>query len=399
MPRLEDLKRPIRIGIDGRRLGPRLKGIGRYIWELCRGLDRTLPEARFFLYAPKAVPLPQISARWSMRIDNSPLGRLLPNNFWLAARAGLMSRCDHLDAFWAGTGLLPLLGLKGRAVLTVHDIVHKVAPDTMDSRALWAARLFFSASLAKADAIVSNSIGTATRLEKSFGCKVAAIVRPGLSNVFQRSSEQQKQAVFARYQVTHPYLLSVSTWEPRKGLEPLIRAFVRMKAEGRIGNRRLLLVGDRGWKDLPIITLTRGSQEVRCLGFVDDASLAALYTGADAFIYPSTYEGFGMPVLEARACGTQIVTSNIPELREAGGNDAIYVAPTEDGIRAGICLAIERRTTSAVDWRDWNWSKSASILAGVLTDRQPCARSSGAEMTKSVSKGVGNGTAVKGLRT
>jgi glycosyltransferase involved in cell wall biosynthesis len=91
-----------------------------------------------------------------------------------------------------------------------------------------------------------------------------------------------------------------------------------------------------------------------------------LYSGADAFIYPSTYEGFGMPVLEARACGARIVTSNIPELREAGGDDAIYVVPTEDGIREGISRAIERCATSVVDWQDWSWTGSASILAGVL---------------------------------
>jgi glycosyltransferase involved in cell wall biosynthesis len=366
MLRREELRRPVRIGIDGRRLGPKLKGIGRYIWELCKGLDKSLPGAQFFLYAPKSPHLPAISSRWSLRIDDSPLGRRLPNNLWLVARVGLMSRRDRLDAFWAGTGLLPLLGLKSRAVLTVHDVVQKVAPETMDRHALWAARLFFSASLARADAIVSNSLGTADRLEKGYGYRVAAVVRPGLSKVFQRRSEHETRAVLAHYELTQPYLLSVSTWEPRKGLEPLIRAFLRMKADGAIGGRELLLVGDRGWNDSPIIELTRGSQAVRSLGFVDDSSLAALYSGADAFIYPSTYEGFGMPVLEARACGARIVTSNIPELREAGGDDAIYVVPTEDGIREGISRAIERCATSVVDWQDWSWTGSASILAGVL---------------------------------
>jgi glycosyltransferase involved in cell wall biosynthesis len=373
MLRRGDLGRPVRIGIDGRRLGPKLKGIGRYIWELCRGLDKTLPEAKFFLYSPKSVQLPAISSRWSLRVDDSPFGRRLPNNLWLAARVGLMSRHDDLDAFWAGTGLLPLLGLKSRTVLTVHDVVQKVAPETMDRHARWAARLFFAPSLAKADAIVSNSYGTADRLEKGFGYKVAAVVRPGLSKVFQRRSEHQTRAVLARYEVSHPYLLSVSTWEPRKGLEPLIRAFLRMKADGTIGDRELLLVGDRGWNDSRIIQLARGNQAVRSLGFVDDSSLAALYSGADAFVYPSTYEGFGMPVLEARACGTRVVTSNIPELREAGGDDAIYVVPTEGGIREGIALAIQRRAKSAVDCRDWSWTMSASILAGVLLNTRDIA--------------------------
>ena len=365
---LGESRRPVRIGIDGRRLGPRLKGIGRYIWELCKSLDSILPTAQFFLYSPKRLNLPVISPRWSLRVDGSPLGRRLENNVWLVARAGMMSWRDNLDAFWAGTGLLPLIGLKTRGVLTVHDLMHRVAPETMNLNALWAARLFFSRSLAKADAIVSNSAGTAHRLEASFGYKAAAVVRPGLSRVFQPRSASQTRAALVRYRVSQPYLLGVSTWEPRKGLELLIRAFRRMKAGGAIPNHTLLLVGERGWKDSSIIELARDSESIVSLGFVDDISLAALYSGTDAFIYPSTYEGFGMPVLEARACGARVVTSDIPELREAGGDDAIYVAPTEQGIYSGISLAVEAAAPKPVDWRDWNWTLSASVLAEVLLD-------------------------------
>jgi glycosyltransferase involved in cell wall biosynthesis len=360
---------PVRIGIDGRRLGPRLKGIGRYVWELCKGLNTVLPAARFFLYSPKSLNLPSISPRWSLRVDGSPLGRRLPSNLWLVTRVGLMSRRDNLDAFWAGTGLLPLIGLKTRGVLTVHDLVQRVAPETMNLQALWAARLFFLRSLAKADAVVTNSAGTAHRLETSFGYKAAAVVRPGLSRVFQPRSANETRTVLIRYGVTQPYLLSVSTWEPRKGLEPLIRAFRRMKAEGLIPNHKLLLVGERGWKNSSIIELARNTESVVNLGFVDDMSLAALYSGTGAFIYPSTYEGFGMPVLEARSCGARVVTSDIPELREAGGEDAIYVAPTEQGICSGILLALKAAAAKPVDWRDWNWTISASALAEVLLDR------------------------------
>jgi glycosyltransferase involved in cell wall biosynthesis len=359
---------PVRIGIDGRRLGPRLKGIGRYVWELCKGLDRVLPAARFFLYSPNSLNLPSISPRWSLRVDGSPLGRRLPSNLWLVARVGLMCGRDHLDAFWAGTGLLPLIGLKTRGVLTVHDLVQRVAPETMNLQALWAARLFFWRGLAKADAVVTNSAGTAYRLETSFGYKAAAVVRPGLSRVFQPRSANETRAVLIRYGVTQPYLLSVSTWEPRKGLAPLIRAFRRMKAQGMLPNHKLLLVGERGWKNSSIIELAMNTESVVSLGFVDDMSLSALYSGTDAFIYPSSYEGFGMPVLEARACGARVVTSDIPELREAGADDAIYVEPTEQGICSGISRAVEAAPAKPVDWRDWNWTISASVLAEVLLD-------------------------------
>jgi glycosyltransferase involved in cell wall biosynthesis len=278
----------------------------------------------------------------------------------------VLSRRDRLDVFWGGTGLLPLVGLNTPTVLTVHDVVHRVAPQTMDFSALWATRLFFASSLAKADAIVSNSAGTAERLVASFGYKTAAVVRPGLSEVFQPHPEAHTDSVLTRHGVERPYLLSVCTWEPRKGIETLIRAFLGMKAEGQLADHKLVLVGERGWKDSPIIELARSSESIVSLGYVDDISLAGLYNGASAFIYPSSYEGFGMPVLEARACGTRVVTSDTPELREAGGEDAIYVDPTETGVRTGISLALEIETAPPVDWRDWDWTRSASILAKVL---------------------------------
>jgi glycosyltransferase involved in cell wall biosynthesis len=260
------------------------------------------------------------------------------------------------------------MGLNSRAVLTVHDVVERVAPQTMDRHARWASRLFFQRSLARADAIVSNSAGTAERLETSFGYQVAAVVRPGISEVFRPRSEKRTLAVLARYKVNRPYLLSVSTWEPRKGLEQLIHAFLRMKSEGLIPHHKLVLVGDRGWKDSTIVELAGKSEAVVSLGFVEDASLAALYGGAEAFLYPSVYEGFGMPVLEARACGARVVTTDLPELREAGGDDAIYISPTEEGIRSGINRAVAAVAARPIDWRDWNWAGSASILAQVLLD-------------------------------
>jgi glycosyltransferase involved in cell wall biosynthesis len=365
----------MRIGIDGRRLGLRPKGIGRYIWELCNGLDEVLPNAQFFLYTPRSLNLPQISNRWSFRVDESPFRRL-PSNLWLVVGAGRLAQRDEVDCFWSGSGLLPLVGVRARTVLTIHDLVHKVAPETMDTRALWATRLFFRLSVANASALVTNSEGTARRLEEYFGYKVAAIVRPGLSRFFQSKSEYEIQQILADYKVTKPYLLAVATWEPRKGLDLLIKAFLNMKAEGLVRDYRLVLVGERGWKYTAVADLVRrNSDAILSLGFVNDVALAGLYRGAEAFVFPSKYEGFGMPVLEARACGAAVITSDLPELREAGGEAGIYIEPTEEGIRNGILTAPKRRPAQGLDWQDWSWSKSAAILAQVLlgpTSRGSC---------------------------
>src|SRR5271166_5978532 len=351
-------------------LRPRPKGVARYIWELCKALDKVLPDARFFVYSRKPiVPMPDISSRWSWRCDLSPVGARIPNSIWGASRLGHIAQRDNLDVFWGGTGLLPLVGLRSRTVLTVYDFVYKLAPETASNRTLWAMRLFFSASVRRADQITSISLGTARRLEAAYPKRVNAIVRPGLSATFRPRPGAEVRTLLQRYGIVQPYLLSVGTLEPRKGLHRLVPAFLSLLQEGRLKDHCLVMAGERGWKDDSIVQLVKSSARIHPLGFVDDDALSALYTGADALVFPSSYEGFGMPVLEALACGTRVVATDIPELREAGGRDAIYVPPTVDGIRDGIIRALKADRPKPLDSGDYSWLRSAKNLANVLSDQ------------------------------
>ena len=168
-------------------------------------------------------------------------------------------------------------------------------------------------------------------------------------------------------QFDHPYILAVATWEPRKNLELLIKTFLDMKMQGLLGEHKLVLVGGRGWKDQRLADIISGTDSVIPLGYLPENQLAPLYTGADVFVFPSVYEGFGMPILEARACGTRIVTSDVPELHEAGGNDAIYVQPSLDKIRQGILDALLReKQVHSGDPKLPSWEVGASILATAL---------------------------------
>ncbi len=362
-----------RIGIDARMLGPRPKGIARYIWELCRPLDQLMPDAEFFLYSRRPLDLPTISARWHQRVDMSA-ARRLPSSLWGVARAGLLARRDNLSVFWGGTGLIPLIGLDAPSVLTVHDLVHSLEPHTTSARARWAARLFFRASVSKADFVVCNSAGSARRLRDSLGRTADAVVRPGVIDTFRKKDEGEVARVLGRFGLRKPYLLAVGTWEPRKGLQRLIPAFLALVDEGRLQNYLLVLAGERGWKDKGIVRLVKaGGQRIRPLGYVDDDSLAALYSAADALVFPSSYEGFGIPVLEARACGTRVVTTDSPELREAGGTDAIYVPPTEEGIRAGILEALGSAAPRPLRPNAERWVASARIFADILASKPPIA--------------------------
>jgi glycosyltransferase involved in cell wall biosynthesis len=281
-----------------------------------------------------------------------------------------MARKDRVDVFWGGTGLIPLIGLSARSVLTVHDLVYKIIPEAMSRKARWTMNMFFKPSLTQANTVLTNSDGTASRLRSVMGYSASGVVRPGVSAAFTPQSEGDISAVLARHSLRRPYVLGVATTEPRKGLDILVRGFSSLQSKRQLSEHMLILVGERGWHDASLIKLFSGSgPRINWLGFVEDLELVALYSGCDVFVYPSKYEGFGMPVLEARACGARVVASDSPELREAGGNDAIYVTPDEAGIAAGIQAALCSARKSAFDWRKQSWIASSTILADALSDQ------------------------------
>ena len=227
-------------------LGAKPKGIGRYIWELCKALDKALPEAEFFLYGRAPTGLPRISSRWHDRLDVSAAAKRLPNSLWGVLRVGFLTRRDNLSVFWGGTGLLPLVGLRARSVLTVYDFVYTLQPRTTSARARWAARLFFRASVRRANSIVCISHGSARRLEGLLGRGSDAIIHPGVSEAFRKKSNAEVQSVLRGLLVPTPYLLAVGTWEPRKGLQRLIPAFLSLADEGRLRSH-VLVLSRRPW--------------------------------------------------------------------------------------------------------------------------------------------------------
>ena len=355
----------IRIGIDGRALYGKRAGIGHYVYHLCKELDGLLPNAQFIVYSQKPIELPISSERWVLRMDRFLLAKSV---LWLKTRCGRLCKQDELDVFWASATLLPRLGRSVRTVCTVYDLNYIVVPETMSTLHKLSHKLFFKRDVASADKVISISHGTAQRLEDLVGRASDVIIQPSVDECFRPQSEKDIQDCLALYGINSPYILAVATWEPRKNLELLIKTFSNMKADGLLPNHRLVLVGGRGWKDQRLVSLMTSDcdQNILPLGYVPDAHLPPLYAGADIFVFPSIYEGFGIPVLEASVCGTRVVTTDLPELHEAGGSDAIYISPTEVGIREGILTACKmpKKRTEHLDLP--TWEEGARIMASVL---------------------------------
>lgn len=357
----------LRIGIDGWHLLRSECGPGRYITELCRHLDTLMPNATFFIYSPEPVEAPIRSDRWVVRTGALPM---IPGkrSLWTHLSMSRLCDSDRLDALWCEAPLVPKLKRPARIVVTVHDLRHLLVPEMLSRMTLWYYRRYFPIALRRADAIAAVSAGTADRLLHAYGHRASAVVSPGVSHVARRSYAEIGDAL-AYYKIKSPYLFSLTSWLPNKQTDLLIESFAEMKRRKTLREYSLVIAGSGpGMSNAGRrISSDARYQDVKLLGYVPDDHLSALYSGAGVFVFPSRYEGYGIPVAEARACGARVVAGDIPELREAGGDDAVYVEPTSQGIAAGILSALEMTPPPGRDASRPTWEAGASVLARALS--------------------------------
>jgi glycosyltransferase involved in cell wall biosynthesis len=365
----------LKIGIDARLLGDHLTGIGHYVSELCREMDQLLPEALFLLYAPWPVKTPVVSPRWRARIDPKYAifqrfrSSWITKHAWMLLRAPALCVRDRINVFWATEApFIPRLPPNVRIVASVYDLRYRIAPETQRKITLYMRRLLEKRH-ARADALITISQGTADKLSRFLGYRAAGIARPAVSEQFYHRNQDEISTVLRRYEIKRPYLLSLANASatPHKNVKQLISVFHDLNQRPELRNYTLVLGGPGSDQ---LLEESRHQFPERCrnvigLGYVDEADLPVLYSGADVFVFPSLYEGFGMPVLEARACQTRIVTTDAPELHEAGGDRAVYIRPDAEGIRQGILAALAAERPAGPD-NLWTWRDSARILADAI---------------------------------
>ena len=314
--------RPIRIGLDARAAAEVPAGRGRYVRELARALVELEADVELVLYGRAPWPLANAKARLVST----------PDPVWAAHAGVLASReCDVVLA--ANSFLMAAVG-GSRAVATVHDLFG------LDGRFGSPAggrmeRMTLPLAVRRAAGFICDSEATRDDLLSRFpGVAGRAVVVPlGVDERFARATRGD---VPERHGLTGGYLLAVGTIEPRKNLPRLVEAFAGLPPEVR-GRHKLAIVGEPGWRGSRTERLAASRDDIVMLGYVDDETLAALYAGATAFAFPSLGEGFGLPVVEAMAAGTAVVTSNRSSLAEVAGDAARLVDPESvASIRAGL---------------------------------------------------------------
>lgn len=215
---------------------------------------------------------------------------------------------------------------KGRAVVTIHDVVFKRLPYTVEPRNLDYLNARVPDTLRRADAIIAVSQCTARDLAEFLNVspEKITVIYEGIDDHLKRPDSAAIAAMREKLGLERPYLLMVGTVEPRKNIPFLVDVF---EALGDFDGD-LVLAGMKGWRADPIINWMRNStrsHQVRWLEYVPEEHLAALYAGSELFVFPSLYEGFGFPPLEAMLCGTPVVASKAGALEEILGDACVFV--------------------------------------------------------------------------
>ena len=316
-------------------------GIGRYTRELIHALSAEAPQLTYKLFSarpPAELPVPDsLPVAPHVSHHHAPVDERWLYRLWYRARLPIPVQLfmGAIDLFHSPDFVLPPVSSRVPTVVTVHDLSFIHYPETFPANLVAYLKRVVPWSVGRASYILADSLSTSRDLQSLWGVAAGriAVLYSGVNERFKPVRDEAALAmVRQRYGLDKPYVLAVGTVQPRKNYEMLIRAF-RPVAERY--PHSLIIVGGRGWLDegLPREIERQGLQDrVRLAGFVDDADLPAVYSAADLLTFPSLYEGFGLPLLEAMACGTPVIASNASSLPEVVSDEsAVLLSPHDEG--------------------------------------------------------------------
>ncbi len=345
------------LAIEAIALSGNQRGMGRYARSLLAAMPAHCPELRYTIAARNSADIAPLTAQLSA----------LPNVMERATiiSAGAMSGVS-CDVAWYPCNFVTYRPERGAIVPTVHDLFPMLQLDgrwwKFYKRAR--ARRRYGATLRCADHVITGAIRSGEELASTFGLATERLsVVPHAADDFRPTDPSLADPILARLTVSGPFLLAVGSQEPRKNLVVLYAAMERLAARGH--TIPLVLCGPRGVHGYrPGDALPTW---LRHAGFVTDDELAALYARATALVFPSRYEGFGLPVLEAMRVGGAVICTNASTMPEVGGDAVLYFPPDDPdaladqilrvlhvpGLRAQLVAAGQQRAES------YSWSRSA----------------------------------------
>jgi glycosyltransferase involved in cell wall biosynthesis len=365
----------MRVAIDTRKLHD--FGIGTYIRNLLRHLARIDQETEYILLCrdEDLGVAAQLGPNFRSVREPSP-------NYSLREQIHVpwVLRRERPDVFHAPHYILPA-AVSCRSVVTIHDCIHLMFPQYLPNRAAYGfARASMWTAARRSDRILTVSEASKRDILQLFNVppEKVVVVYNAIDERFGVTPSRERVAeVRERYQLDHKFVLYVGNIKPHKNLVRLIEAFSQLRRTR--DDLKLLIIGDEISK-LPALRRAVHSHKlhkhVRFLGYLNDDTLGVLYRLASVFVFPSLYEGFGLPPLEAMASGTPVVTSNVSSLPEVTGDAAILIDPYEvdsiaDGMRRVLddqALAAQLRERGLRRAREFSWTRSVERTLEVYRD-------------------------------
>ncbi|MGQ0644448.1 MAG: glycosyltransferase family 4 protein [Elusimicrobiota bacterium] len=386
----------MRIGVDARLLMDRSgTGMRSFLYHLLDELWRMDHENEYFLYAtgPLHLPFdPKSSSRWHVRVGSGPLARV--NLLWLQTGLNLQARRDRIDVFLGPRHALPyflkLFRPGARLAVVLFDANPVYVPGTTPLKT-WlynTAMFFLSAWLS--DRVITTSESSRADLVRLARLSPDKIhVAYGAANAeifFPRPRPEAAAFLKEKFGINKPFVLSGDVYNPRKNFASVLEAYDALPAELK---ERFDLVGTgspaRFYPSFPLDDLIRrkGLQDrVRLVGLVNHLEMPYFYAGASLFLYPSLYEGFGLPIVEAMSCGCPVATSNVSSMPEAAGDAAVLVSPGDVGALRGAMMDILPNPSRAAamaragleNARRFSWNRYArEVLDACLSVKGPRA--------------------------
>lgn len=322
------------IAIDARRISDRHAGMGVYTYNLLRALQKIDTNNRYTVYLNplKRNKIDFKNANFStyettITIENHLVGEFW-RNFYLPHRL----KSEETDVFHDPGYFLPVVSGGYKSVVTVHDLVVYTFPQTNSKKYFWYMRQMTKIGVQKADLIIAHSFHTKEDL-----IRILKVPEEKVRVVYSATNEFLKPvtdpaelaATREKFRIEGPYILCVNTIEPRKNLPRLLSAYHLLKTEMKL-EHKLVVCGMFGWLYGDVFTTIRElglEDSIVFTSYVKDEDLPRLYSAAELFVFPSLYEGFGLPALEAMACGAPVITSSSSSLPEIVGEAAILVDP------------------------------------------------------------------------
>ncbi len=352
----------MKIGIDARSLSGPLTGIGTYVYHILEALALLDKDNEYILYSHKPLQMPFPSnPLWRVSLYSSTVGTL-----GYCLKLPRLLKRDGIDVFWGTSHVLPFFNPHIRYLLTLLDMTMYRYPKSMGYYNYVVNRLLLPLAVRKANSLFAISESTAKEAGIFLGTDEVPVVYGAASPKWipQKSRE------------TSSYMLYVGTVEPRKNLITLLKAYKLALEEGHL-LPKLIIAGKRGWKSENIYALAK-TLPVEFLGYIDDKTKLELYNSADFFVYPSLYEGFGLPVLEAMQCGLPVISSNSSSLPEVVGDAGLLFNPMDVHCLKQHLITLstngelreEMSQKSLAQSRKFSWAESAAQVLELLKKAQ-----------------------------